>query len=93
MVAMLAKLARWRFAGRLGGLGAPGILAPCNDNYPLRRLCGDRKQRPRHVLVCHWRVQPLTGALECEWQPELSDDQAGAAADEDPRLLLLIATG
>ena len=83
---MITKLAEWHFAGRLGQVRRSAMPAPCNDNYAL-----GPKWMPRRVLVCHWQVQPLTGALECVWQTDMQQIEkvggpAGAAADEAPAL-------
>jgi hypothetical protein len=67
---MIAKLAQWRFAGRLGQLSAPATAPHCNDNHPLRGFGITRKRMPPHGLVCHWRLQRLTGALECVWEED-----------------------
>lgn len=89
---MIAKLARWHFAGRPGQPVAAATAVPCNDNHAPRRSGGDPKRMSRRVPVCHWRVQPLTGALECVWQTEEAGGLAGAAAEE-PQLPSLIVPG
>lgn len=90
---MIAKRAAWHFTGRQNRPAASAMAAPCNDNRARGR---SRSQRMlRHALVCHWRLQPLTGALESVWQAdEIMKEVAGpdgAAADVDSAPSRLIA--
>lgn len=90
---MIAKLARWHFAGRLGRLSTPVTAAPCNDNHPFGRSRIRPQRTLRRVPVCRWRVDPVTGLLECVWQMQVVKEPVEASADEDPALCRLAARG
>jgi hypothetical protein len=87
---MIAKFARYRAIG-VGRQVPPATAARGNDYHALRRVFGDPQRTLRRVLVCHWRVRPQTGALECVWQTEVIKCSGDAAADEQPPLYRLTA--
>jgi hypothetical protein len=82
---MIAKFAQYRGIGG-GWQVSPATPAHDNDNHVLHRVFSDRQRMPQHVPVCHWRVRPQTGALECIWEMQALERHADAVIDEDPKI-------
>lgn len=82
---MIRKFAHYRGIGDRRQV-SPAMPAHSNDNHVLRRVFSNPQRMPKRVLVCHWRVRPQTGALECVWETQAAKRPADAVIDEDPKI-------
>ena len=62
---------------------APVTPIHSNDNQPGRRHAAVPRRVKRQVLLCRWRVDPITGRLECRWQIESAGEPL---AEELPQM-------
>ena len=89
---MFTKLAALPGDRRRRG-AAPMTPIHSNDNRPGRRHAAVPRRVKRQVLVCRWRVDPITGRLECRWQIESALEISAAELPQMRRISRRAAAG